>query len=218
MITRGQIGTGGNCWRHLQDVSLGLSLRGQIENKTIWTALKRLEREGLCVAVYVMHGETTQWLSVWKSCHVTVSSLCPECDVSWFDSCLVSSVWLVGEGQPCRYTQTYRAKFLSFACCLSFSALIFIRLWLAPHWKHRTLYCVPKTLVVCNTTNFMTNDPLAHNSCQSSPQKLQQSQTLQIYILIDYSLTVIGLLGLLLIPIWKSKNIQLLIYLPLTLF
>lgn len=63
----------------------------------------------------------------------------------------------------------------------------------------------------------MTNDPLAHNSCQSSPQKLQQSQTLQIYILIDYSLTVIGLLGVLLIPIWKSKYIRLLRYLSLTL-
>ncbi len=122
---------------------------------------------------------------------VCVRMTCRGCD-----SCLVSSVWLVGEGRPCRHAQTNRAKFLSFACCLSFSALIFIRLRLAPHWKHRTLDCVTQALVVCNTTNVTTNEPLAHNSCQSSPQKLQQSQTLQIYILIDYSLTFIGLWGL----------------------
>lgn len=133
---------------------------------------------------------------MWKSCHVTVSSLCQERDVSRCDSCLVSSVWLVGEERPCRHAQTNRAKFLSFACCLSFSALIFIRLRLAPHWKHRTLDCVTQALVVCNTTNVTTNEPLAHNSCQSSPQKLQQSQTLQIYILIYYSLTFIGCWGL----------------------
>lgn len=125
-----------------------------------------------------------------------MSSLCQERDVSRCDSCLVASVWLVGEGRPCRHAQTNRAKFLSFACCLSSSALIFIRLRLAPHWNHRTLDCVTQALVVCNTTNVTTNEPLAHNSCQSSPQKLQQSQTLQIYILIDYSLTFIGLCGL----------------------
>ncbi len=60
-MTRGQIGTGGNCWRHLQDVSLGLSLRGQIENKTAlkqWQNVAETEKSN---AVCVVHDGTTQW-------------------------------------------------------------------------------------------------------------------------------------------------------------
>ncbi len=143
-MTRGQIGTGGNCWRHLQDVSLGLSLRGQIENKTALKQWQNVARNWkkvmLCVwCTTEQHSDRVCEKAVMWQWAVIVSGTWR---VALCDSCLVSSVWLVGEGAALQTRQTNRAKFLSFACCLSFSALIFIRLRLAPHWKHRTLDCV----------------------------------------------------------------------------
>lgn len=54
----------------------------------------------------------------------------------------------------------------------------------------------------------MTDDPLARNSCQSSPRELQQFQALQIYIFFILAhLTDMDLLGTIQIPEEKNEQI-----------